>query len=57
MPQLSQSVLKFGTHPEENVVAEEQVFVPTADLCVRIAVIVHLLQHGVCTEENEKNLS
>lgn len=49
MPQLSQSVLKLGTHPEENVVAEEHVFVPTADLCVRIAVIVHLLQHRVCT--------
>lgn len=37
------SVSTFCTHPEDNVVAEEQVFVPTADLCIRISVIVHLL--------------
>lgn len=41
----------FCTYPEDNVVAEEQIFVPTADFCIRISVIVHLLPHGVCREE------
>lgn len=30
------------THPEDDVVAEHQVFVATADLSVLIAVVVHL---------------
>lgn len=50
------SASKFCTHPKDNVVAEEQVFVPTADFCIRISVIVHLLWHSVCTEEKMTGL-
>lgn len=35
-----------GTHPEDDVVAEHQVFVATADLSVLIAVVVHLRTHA-----------
>jgi len=31
------------TYPKDNVVAEHEVFVATADLCIFISVIVHLL--------------
>lgn len=48
------TISAFCTHPEDNVVAEEQIFVPTADFCIRISVIVHLLSHGVCREEEIK---
>lgn len=36
------------THPEDNVVAEQEVLVPAADLGVRVSVIVHLLRSGTC---------
>lgn len=36
------------TYPEDDVVAEEQVLVPAADLGIRVSIIVHLLRGGTC---------
>lgn len=40
--------LLSGTYPEDDVVAEEQVLVPAADLGVRVSIIVHLPRSGTC---------
>lgn len=39
-----------STHPEHDVVTEEEVLVPAADLSIRVSIIVHLLRSRICGE-------
>lgn len=38
------------THPEDDVVTEEQVLVPAADLSIGVSIIVHLPRSRICGE-------
>lgn len=46
---------RLGTYPEDDVVAEEEIFIPTADFSRRIPVVVHLLEGSNCAEPGREN--